>query len=37
MNMMTEFWEHEVIPIGVNASFIALVPNRDNPQGLDEF
>jgi len=33
---MKEFWERGVIPRGGNPPFIALIPKRDDPQGLDE-
>jgi len=33
--IMEDFWEHEAIPRGANAYFIALVPKKDNPQEVE--
>jgi len=35
--MMMEFRENGVLPRGGNPSFIALIPKKENPQGLNEF
>lgn len=35
--MADEFHENGVWPRGLNASFIALIPKVDSPQGLNEF
>lgn len=35
--MMHEFWENGVLPRGGNSLFIALIPKKENPQGLNKF
>lgn len=37
MRVAAEFHENVVWPRGANASFIALIPKTDSPQGLHEF
>lgn len=37
MRVATEFHENGVWPRGANASFVALIPKTDAPQGLHEF
>ena len=35
--MLEEFWDKGGIPKWGNFSFIALIPKKDKPQGLEEF
>ncbi|XP_058742219.1 uncharacterized protein LOC131614676 [Vicia villosa] len=36
-NFVNEFHKNRFLPKAVTASFIALIPKTDNPQGIDEF
>lgn len=36
-DVINEFYENDVLPKGICSSFVTLIPNRDNPQGILDF